>query len=257
MTVSLCELHEKAMSHCEDIYTDSYLSIQDSIVNDDTDMQCFFKIEDEKLFIVFRGSDSLMDWKMNFYMTQSEYPRGSDVWIHNGFLCQWLSIEKEFKEKLTSYLDSNIETKQFSEIVSCGHSSGNGHSLVSTYACKDIYLKYGIPVKVITFAGPKCGNIHFKNSIEEFADCTRIVLDRDAVTRVPLLYNYEHIGKPIQLRDDCILERDTSSLEHIHWLLLGLKHGDLGLLDHAPWNYKNAITMWLHKLRQPTGSASQ
>ena len=38
-----------------------------------------------------------------------------------------------------------------------------------------------------------------------------------------------------------LYDRDTSTLEHLHWMLLGLRDKDIGFKDHFIWNYYAAI----------------
>lgn len=239
----LIPLHERLAQHCQDVYTDDYLSMHEHIDNKCTGVQCIFLKEEKQLIICYRGSDEASDWRWNFHMSQSEYPKGSGCYVHSGFLVQWISIENEFKEKLQNFLDSNVDTKEFEEIIFCGHSAG-GQCCLAAYSCRLLLEMYKLPVKVITFASPRIGNINFKKELESFTECTRIVLDRDVVTRVPV-FGYEHVGKPIQIRDDCILERETSTWEHFHWMVLGIRSKDFGIMDHTPWRYYGAIRKWL------------
>lgn len=241
----LIPLHETLVKYCQDIYTDDHLSIHEHIDNKTTGVQCMFIMEDNRLIICYRGSNDSTDWRMNFHMSQSEYPCGSGCYVHSGFLVQWISIEKEFKEKLTSHLEKNKETGEIQEVVFCGHSAGSGQCCLAAYSCDEIIKSYGVPMKVVTFASPMMGDENFKEKLESLADCTRIVLDRDVITRVPF-FGYIHVGKPIQIREDCILERETSMLEHIHWMILGARSSDIGINDHFVWNYYGAIKKWLH-----------
>ena len=241
--IPLKPLHERLAQHCLDAYTDDYLSMHEHIDNKETGVQCLFLTEEKQLIICYRGSDELSDWRWNIHMTQNEYPKGSGCYMHAGFLVQWVSVECEFKEKLRKLLELNVSTNEFEEIVFCGHSAG-GQCCIAAYSCRKLLEEYNLPVKVITFASPRVGDMNFKNNLESFADCTRIVLDRDVVTRVPV-FGYEHVGKPIQIRDDCILERETSTWEHFHWMVLGARKKDFGVLDHAPWNYYSKIRKWL------------
>jgi len=100
--------------------------------------------------------------------------------------------------------------------------------------------------KIVTFGSPRYCNDKFKEYIENKADCTRIVLDRDVITRAPLpIFGYVHVGKPVQIREDCVIRRDTTTMESIHWMLLGLPRGDIGVRDHFINNYRDAISGWL------------
>ena len=53
------------------------------------------------------------------------------------------------------------------------------------------------------------------------------------------------MGKAIQIRENCIIQRDTTTIESIHWMILGLPRGDIGVRDHFINNYRDAINGWL------------
>ena len=235
--------HERLAKHCQDVYTKDFLEMHVHVENKDTGVQCVLMVEEEEkqLVVCFRGSDSTTDWRMNFHMSQSEYPKGSGRCVHSGFLVQWLSIEAEFKKKLEVLMEENREIIR--EVVFCGHSAG-AQCMIAAYSSKCIIDRYSLAIKIVTFGAPKVGNDVFKKYVESHMNVTRIVLDRDVITRMPIL-GYQHAGNPIQIRDDCILERDTSTLEHLHWMILGARSSDAGIQDHFVWNYYAAIRRWL------------
>lgn len=234
----LTKQHEELAKLCQDIYLDDHLKMYDHIDKEETDVQCCFIEEKGQLIIVFRGSDSGTDWLHNFMVTKTEYPVGSGVYVHTGFLLKILSIQELFKRKLRTYIeDSKGEIKK---IVFTGHSLGQ-NCILAAYVSFDVLGD--LPVEICTFGGPYIGNDNFKEAIEKRCKCTRIVLDRDIVTRLPSIpcYGYVHCGDPIQLRENEILERETTCLEHLHWLLLGCSKADFGVRDHMIWNYYAAI----------------
>ena len=234
----LQEIHERLAKHCQDIYTTDFLEMHRHIDNQDTGVQCAFIVEGSQLIICFRGSDSLLtDWRMNFHMSQSEYPVGSGCFVHSGFLVQWVSIEKRFRQIMEEMLEDSKD--RVNSVVFCGHSAG-AQCLIAAYSTRELIQKLGLTSRAVTFGAPRVGNDKFKEEIESSMECERIVLDRDVITRVPI-FGYQHIGKPLQIRDEEVLERDTSNLEQIHWMLLGARNADLGIKDHFVWNYYAAI----------------
>lgn len=238
----LQEIHERLAKHCMDVYTTDFLEMHRNINNEETGSQCVFFVEDHQLIVCFRGSDSLLtDWRMNFHISQSEYPVGSGCYVHSGFLIQWLSIEQRFKDILGDMLEDKEE--EVKSVVFCGHSSG-AQCLIAAYSTRELLKKFGLSGRAVTFGAPRVGNDKFKQELESSTECERIVLDRDVITRVPV-FGYQHIGNPFQIRDDGVLERDTSNLEQIHWMLLGARHADIGIKDHFVWNYYAAIRRYL------------
>jgi len=237
--------HLRLSKLCDNIYSDKFLrSSAEYVDNEDTDTQCGMSIHGRQLIICFRGSDSATDWRLNFYATLSEFPCGSGKYVHSGFLAQWLSVQTEFTSKFFKMIDKyagNID-----EVVFCGHSSGTV-SCLAAYTMEPVITEiYKKVSKVVTYGAPRMCNDLFKKHLEEKVDCTRIVLDRDVITRVPFpFFGYTHIGKPIQVRENCVFERDTTTLESLHWMILGLPSADVGIRDHFIYNYTVAIEQWL------------
>lgn len=246
-TCPLTSEHMDISHMCLESYSDSTMELYDHIDKKSTGVQCYFVLKNNQLVCVFRGSDEIIDWCHNFILTMSEYPKGSGCYVHSGFLLKWLSIESEFKSKLNTLLQLHVSTGEINSIAFVGHSLGGGMCSVSCFASESILQAFNVPIKVITFGSPLTGNINFKNKIESFADCTRIVLDRDLVTRIPLDPAYVHIGKPIQIRDDVIIERDVSNLQYLHWTILGLfKFEWIDFAkDHSPLQYYKKIRNWV------------
>jgi hypothetical protein len=233
----LQRIHERLAKHCKEVYDDAFLTAHEHISNDCTGVQCAFLVEEGQLVVCFRGSDSETDWMMNMLASLTEYPRGSGCFLHSGFLVQWVSIESRFKEIMAEMLESYKE--EVKEVVFCGHSAGS-QCLIAAYSTRELLDQLGLSGRVVTFGAPRVGNAKFKEVMESSMKCERIVLDRDVITRVPVVGFY-HVGSPYQIRDDGVLERDTSTVEHLSWMLLGARHGDAGIRDHFASNYYSAI----------------
>ena len=239
--------HLKLSKLCDNIYSDKFLrSTEANIDNEDTDTQCGMLVWGRKLVVCFRGSDSATDWRLNFYATLSEFPCGTGQYVHSGFLAQWMSIQTEFTSKFLKMMDTH--SGNIDEVIFCGHSSGTISCLAAYIMEPLIKETYAKKTTVVTFGAPRMCNELFKAHLENRADCTRIVLDRDVITRVPFpLFGYSHIGKPIQIREDCVFERETTTIESIQWMLLGLPTADVGIRDHFIYNYTDAIKQWLRE----------
>ena len=237
--------HLKLCKLCDNIYSDKFLrSTEAHVDNEDTDTQCGMIVSGRKMIVCFRGSDSATDWRLNFYATLSEFPCGTGQHVHSGFLAQWMSIQTEFTSKFLNMMDKH--RGDIDEVIFCGHSSGT-ISCIAAYIMEPLIKEtYSKKTTVVTFGAPRMCNELFKAHLEDKVDCTRIVLDRDVITRVPFpLFGYSHIGKPIQIREDCVFERETTTIETLHWMILGLPSADVGIRDHFIYNYTAAIKQWL------------
>lgn len=122
----------------------------------------------------------------------------------------------------------------------CGHSAGAITVLVALHFVERAKRDPAKSIKAdcVTFGSPRLGNAAFKKHFEENVSCTRTVLDRDVVIRVPFWGGYSHLGIPIQIRDKEILHRDTSSCEAVLWMARGIFcHNEIGIADHSMIRY--------------------
>lgn len=237
---ALTKEHLDAARLCQLVYDDDYLHKSERFVDvPSTDVQCSMSVDDRKLYVVFRGSDDKTDWSHNFNMDLVQYPAKSKNQLHAGFLEQWLSVREEVNKKVKDMLELN---KGIETVVFTGHSAGSPPACL---CAEEFDLE--TEVRVITFGSPRFSNEAFKAEFEKTQKCTRIVLDRDLVTRFPInFYNgYAHVGTPLQLRDGHVLQRDTTNFETFQWFLLGIPRLDVGVRDHLIENYVEKLESYL------------
>ena len=235
--------HLEAAKLCKNVYDNGWLHGSEQFVDfKETNVQAALNVIENTLYVVYCGSSTRRDWQQNMKFNMANYPSNSKQEIHFGFLLNWISVKKEIETKIEIILDkykNNVE-----KIVFCGHSAGGPLSILNTYDMADkLRDKYSIDVKAITLGAPRMGNEAFKYACEAKLETTRIVLDKDVVTRLPIgIFNwgdrYRHVGKPLQLRDGEILQRDTNAFESFKWILGGIPKFNLGLIDdHDISNY--------------------
>ena len=242
--------HLDAARLCHKVYDDEFLHQSERFVDaPTTDVQCSMSVpsdQQNKLYVVFRGSDDFNDWFHNLKMDLVKYPNefsnpGSQC--HTGFLIQWLSVKQEIQEKIGEM----IELRPIDTIVLTGHSAGSPAACLCALELGQSLDLKNIDVQVITFGSPRFSNQFFKDDFEaqKHLKCTRIVLDRDLVTRFPttLYSEYKHVGKPLQLRgqQQHVLQRDTTNFEAFIHFLLGILSLDVGVSDHLIENYVEEI----------------
>lgn len=239
----LTKVHQSAARLCRDVYDNKYMvSCESYVDHPPTDFQCCITKEGNRLFIAVRGTEKKQDWKNNVHCSLTEYPLGSGRKIHTGYLLQWLSVQQEVMGKIDMML-----TKyggDVSCVTFCGHSAGAITVLVALHFAERAKTQQasGITADCVTFGSPRLGNAAFKKHFEENVSCTRAVLDRDIVTRVPFWAGYVHVGKPIQIRDNEILHRDTSNCDAVLWMALGFaRNREVGIADHCMLRYCDYI----------------
>lgn len=237
--------HLDAARLCHFVYDDEYLHKSERFVDSpSTDVQCSMSVDDGTLYVVFRGSDDNTDWSHNLNMNLVEYPAKSKNKIHAGFLVQWLSVKDEVSNKVSDMIESSKrQGKHIAKVVFTGHSAGSPPACL---CAKELELGINADVQVITFGSPRFSNQAFKKEFDTAQKCTRVVLDRDLVTRFPIFYRgYTHVGSPLTLRDGHVIQRETTNFEAFQWLLLGIPRLDFGVLDHLISNYVEKLESFL------------
>ena len=75
------DLITKMLEYCGMSYTNCQVNFENEkiIVIDDrkTDIQCFLRIQNSTMIIIFRGSDSKKDWKADFKFWKTNIPYGN------------------------------------------------------------------------------------------------------------------------------------------------------------------------------------
>jgi predicted lipase len=151
--------------------------------------------KNKRITVVFRGSESIVDWIYDFMVCKIKLD--NKIYVHSGFYNQlqrhdnYINIKNVIENILTS-----PEKKDY-EIYITGHSLGGALATLFGY----LYSKETErQIKIISFASPRVGNIHFKNDFDNQPNLIhyRITNHRDIVTATPMIF-YKHVGINIHL----------------------------------------------------------
>lgn len=137
---------------------------------------------------VFRGSESLLDWRTN--LNTKPYKLSDSVTVHRGFWNSWKSIRPEILKMAYEYDSLTI----------CGHSLGGALAVLCAYDIASVYPD--IELTLITFGQPKVGNKEFARKIDDLIPLYyRVVNQMDPVPFSPFFFqgNFCHAGKRLQL----------------------------------------------------------
>lgn len=177
-----------------------------------TDTQCTILLDDrdDSLYIVFRGSNSPIDWDHNFDFEQDVvnfereiirdrviqnqqqiYPYDQEsrsrVRMHHGFSRCYLSIRPKIHNYLQHHTVSNVTV--------AGHSLGGA---LATLCAVDIQYNFSdrIAIDVYTFGAPKVGGDSFRKSFNRrVPNSYRFVYGMDIVPALPRIWQgYRHIN---------------------------------------------------------------
>lgn len=195
---------------CQEVYRDfsrlrfsAYPDIEPMFVKSqdngftDTQVAILNQLTSDRLYIVFRGSDTSIDWINNFQFRQQIYPYGdgnTEVKFHQGFMTGYFAVRQ-------ALLDA-MEKFEGQQVIVTGHSLGGA---LATIAALDLQYNLGsdhdLNFEVYSFGAPRVGNSAMVESYNgRIPNSYRFVYGWDAVTRAPRTWQgFDHVDQAIQL----------------------------------------------------------
>lgn len=163
------------------------------IQNEKTDTECYVRRKGNDIIIAFRGTDSNINWFLNFCFAKKVIPYGnskSEIRVHEGFLEEYMSVRKAIR----SFIPDGT-----CRIRVTGHSLGAALAVLCA-----VDIQYNFPdkdVEAILFGCPRVGNAAFSKSYDKRVFKTlRVSNGNDIVTKVPpSFFGYRHVGTDIQI----------------------------------------------------------
>jgi triacylglycerol lipase len=123
-----------------------------------------------KVFVTFRGTESIFDWLADFSIPQTAHP--------------WGKVEKGFDfiyQQCAGSVKAAVERSPGAPLVVTGHSLG---AALAVLASADLAA---MAPQMYTFAGPRVGDIAFAGQFNQKVPVRwRVVNTEDVVTTVPL-----------------------------------------------------------------------
>tara|TARA_Y100000389_G_scaffold128625_1_gene126067 strand:+ start:2031 stop:2807 length:777 start_codon:yes stop_codon:yes gene_type:complete len=158
------------------------------------------------LFISFRGTKTLKDWRVNLDADLSGNFCSPGM-IHSGYL-------KAYEEN-KNLLKMIIETNQNKNVYISGHSAGSG---LATLLCLDKNIRNRSPnICLITFGMPKIGDKEFCRFLSQSnINREHLVVRGDIVPFFPLKHEYAPCFSTRILGDDSGLTLNINKLCRIH-----------------------------------------
>jgi triacylglycerol lipase len=215
-----------------------------------TDTQCalFFDTPSDCMYLVFRGTENLMDWGTDFRFDQKMVdfvrrmiqiqimavreqtypymaPSSSGAKMHRGFVEAYFSV----RDEIHNFVEDHPTTK----IILTGHSLGGA---LATLCAVDLQFNYPdqFAIELYTYGCPRVGNSGFVESFNQrIPNAYRFVYGSDAVTGVPVPWQgYGHV------------DRETLLGPRFHWNFLTQR-----FKDHSLSNYLKALKELAEKKR--------
>lgn len=152
-------------------------------------------------FLVFRGSESLVDWLRNLKMWQKADHGGKNVRVHRGFQQNLDLLWDEVNEW-------RARLPPVEGVILSGHSLGGAMTILAAHRLR---LADEQVTSVITFGSPRVGGEGFAESyaamgLEERS--WRVIWGADLVTKLPPPLGYRHVGQAIPIASPRQLEGD-------------------------------------------------
>lgn len=158
-----------------------------------SDTECFVRVRGDFISIVFRGTDSLINWKNDFRFCKRVIPydnEKTDIRVHAGFLETYRAI----RPRIHTLIPPGA-----CRVMVSGHSLGAALAVLCA-----VDIQYNFPhkdVEVYLFGCPRVGNRAFARSYNKRVFKTlRVTNGNDIVTKVPpALWGFRHVGIDIHV----------------------------------------------------------
>ena len=216
------------------------------------DAQCFTTQKNDKLYISFRGTESIRDCLtdaniLRVPMDLPGIPDNQRPLVHWGFLRQFRSLEPALDKDIMSHILDHQTKHGFEgrpELVITGHSLGAAQC---TLAGLQFKLRYPqTKVSCYTYGSPRVGNSQFVWLFEKHVDhYERIVNEEDPVTMIPFAWRFRHIPQYLYLNEaGTVLNGSRENpwwsffVDLFHWAVSG-KENPIG--DHSCEDYLNKL----------------
>lgn len=164
---------------------------KDTLYDVKTDLQGYIGIlpEEKNIYVVIRGSSSIMNWVDDFEVKKVPYTTYPDCncYVHNGFYRSALGVRNKTIDSI------RLLKKQYPlyDIIVTGHSYGS-----SCGQLLGMELEHeGIPVKLYNFGQPRVGDQKYASFVNTIInEYKRVVHNKDIVPHVPPIegMNYYH-----------------------------------------------------------------
>ena len=153
-----------------------------------TDTECYVRIRNGTVILVFRGTDSQLNWMYNFCFSKRVIPydnEHTDIRVHEGFLETYKSV----RERIHALIPPGS-----CRVIVSGHSLGAALAVLCA-----VDVQYNFPhkdVEAYLFGCPRVGNAAFARSYNRRVFKTlRVSNGNDIVTKVPpALFGFRHVG---------------------------------------------------------------
>ena len=219
------------------------------------DAQCFVTKKDNRLFITFRGTNSIRDWlsDANIIRVPMDLPnteKDDRPRVHWGFLRQFRSLQPMLDKEVDVFMKSldnnnNANTNSKGEIIISGHSLGGAQSALASLQYSMAYPK--VNVYCYSYGSPRVGSKGFVDLfLNNVTSYKRYVNEDDPVTMVPFALRFKHLPNISYLnsKNNVVDKTETTWWRVICDTFLSLFGRESPVGDHCCEQYLNKISQW-------------
>lgn len=193
-------------------YTDTFVPTK-QIYNKKYDVNGFigYRTEDETIYVVFRGTQSIRDWIDDFHIRQIDYFLCDECKVHKGFIEAEQAVIRDVIEEV------NVLRDKFENynIVITGHSLGAALATLSAVDLNNL----NVSAQLFVFGSPRIFNEEAARYVSEniIPNFVHVSHNKDIVPHLPPLnLNYFHIAHEWYESDAINNIIDCSGYENSH-----------------------------------------
>ena len=165
---------------------------RNEIADEESDTRGFIGVHplQQKIYVVFRGSTSIINWIEDMDAFQVEYhdSRCNHCKVHDGFYYAEQSVIADVERDVKKLLD---EYPSF-QVVVTGHSLG---AALASLAALDLQRSGIDGVTLINFGSPRFGNVHLAEfASEKLRHRYRVTHSQDPAPHCPFHEDFTHIS---------------------------------------------------------------
>ena len=156
-----------------------------------------YRENDESIYVVFRGSESIPNWISNLDAILTSYPNCAGCKVHKGF----------YKASSNVFAVVHKEVARLRQLFSSFKVVFVGHSLgaaVATLVLAELNTVYAVKnVRLVNFGSPRVGNDEFSSWASNLIqDRMRVTHYKDIVPHCPMHERFTHISGEWYHEDD-------------------------------------------------------
>ena len=171
------------------------------------DVEIYYTVLDNTLYIAFGSSESISDWYHNIISVVPHFEK--EYMVARGFYFLYINS----LEEIITYLNNVLDKKEYSNIIVTGHSQG---AALARYYGSYLYNNSFNLVQTIVFGCPKMGCIFFE---KEMAKVPGIIIQnkKDPLSYLPWGYanpkNIVWINQGWDFHGICAYRKGISKLD--------------------------------------------